>query len=170
MATIEKAVAIAARAHAGVRDKHGAAYLLHPLRVMHAAGDAVAGLSGGDPRDAEPYQMVGVLHDVVEDTDVTLDDLRREGFAAAVIDALDLITHRPGQPYADYVIACGGNVIARQVKLADLADNAGLRRAMMRPERIESDGRRLQKYVLSYRFLSGGLAEQAYREAVSELG
>ena len=79
MSTIEKAVEIAAKNHAGEVDKAGAPYLLHPLRLMFAV--------------KSPFEkMAAVLHDVVEDTPVTLDDLRNEGFHTDVIDAIEALT------------------------------------------------------------------------------
>ncbi len=113
MATLEKALQIAAKAHEGQKDKEGLPYILHPLRVMgHVEGS-----------DA---QIVAVLHDVVEDTAVTLDDLRAAGFGETVLAAVACVTHRKDQPYADYVIGCKDNPVARQVKLGDLADNCRL--------------------------------------------
>src|SRR5262249_4502226 len=121
MATIEKALQIAARAHEGQRDKEGLPYILHALRVMLAV-------------QGEEAQTVAVLHDVVEDTPVTLDDLRAAGFSEAVLAAVACVTHRKGQPYADYVVGCKGNAVARPVKLADLGDNARLDRTILRPQ------------------------------------
>src|SRR5271165_5571323 len=108
MPTIEKALQIAAQAHEGQKDKEGLPYILHPLRVMSRAEGVEA-------------QIVAVLHDVVEDTKVTLDDLRRAGFSEAVLQAVQCVTHRKDEPYADYVVGCKNNPIARQVKLGDLA-------------------------------------------------
>jgi len=151
MSTIEKAIEIAARAHAGAEDKQGQPYILHPLRVMQ----------GVENSDA---QIVAILHDVVEDTGLSLDDIRAEGFSEAAIGALNLVTHRADQPYAEYVIACKQNELARQVKLSDLRDNASLSRLLLRPEKLESDSARIHRYVLSYRFLLDDLSEDAYRE------
>ncbi|MCC9604415.1 hypothetical protein LOC68_00810 [Blastopirellula sp. JC732] len=150
MASIEKAVAIAAQAHAGVKDKQGQPYLLHPIRVM-------MGVEG------EAAQIVAVLHDVVEDTSFTFDDLEQEGFSDEVLAALRLVTHEKDQPYADYVIACKANPITRQVKLSDLRDNANLSRLLLRPDQFERDAERMQKYVLSYRFLTDQISEADYR-------
>lgn len=155
MATLEKAVEIAARAHAGVKDKRGEPYLLHPLRVM-------LGVEDGDA------QMVGVLHDVIEDTHVTLDDIRSEGFSESVLHALGLVTHRKDSSYADYVIACKGNPIARQVKLSDLRDNMSLTRILLRQEKFEADSKRLHRYVLSYRFLTDQISEETYRSLMAQ--
>mgnify|MGYP002634864475 CR=1 FL=1 len=151
MATIEKALEIAAKNHAGVRDKQGEPYILHPIRVMLGV-------------DGEAARIVAVLHDVVEDTELTLDDIRAEGFSDEILAALARVTHEEGQSYADYVVACKTNPIARQVKLSDLRDNANLNRLLMRPARFETDTARLQKYVLSYRFLSDEISEADYRK------
>ncbi len=157
MATIEKALQIAAQAHAGQKDKEGLPYILHPLRVMsHVEG--------------EEAQMVAVLHDVVEDTPVTLEELRRAGFSEAVLQAVQCVTHRKDQPYAEYVIACKANPIARQVKLGDLADNCRLDRTILRPERLERDLARIHRYFLSYRFLTDQLTEEEYRSLMDQCG
>lgn len=156
MATLETAIAIAARAHAGTLDKQGEPYILHPLRVMmHVKGPLA--------------RIVAVLHDVVEDTSVTIDDLRAEGFAPDVLDALNLVTHEKSTPYADYVVAAKANPIAREVKLADLADNGDPTRLLLRPGRLEHDLARVQKYLLSRRFLLDQLTEPDYRTAMAKL-
>jgi (p)ppGpp synthase/HD superfamily hydrolase len=155
MASIEKALQIAAGAHEGQKDKNGQPYILHPLRVMNAV-------------EGEPAKIVAILHDVIEDTSVTSEDLKREGFEEAVVAALECLTRRKGKPYADYVIRCKGNVIARQVKLADLEDNARPSRALLRPDQIEPDTARLRKYFLAYKFLTDMLSEEQYRAAMVE--
>ena len=155
MATIEKAIQIAAGAHEGQQDKQGQPYILHPLRVM-------AAVEGGEAR------IVAVLHDVIEDTSVTADDLRREGFSDTVLEALDRLTHRKDEPYAEYVIRCKGHDIARRVKLADLEDNSRLSRAILRPDRIEPDVERVRKYLLAYKFLTDLLTREQYRAAMRE--
>jgi (p)ppGpp synthase/HD superfamily hydrolase len=153
VATIEKALQIAARAHEGQVDKEGLPYILHPLRVM--AG--VAGLEA---------QIVALLHDVIEDTPVTADDLRREGFPEAIIAAVLCVTHRKDEPYADYVVRGKGNEIARRVKLSDLEDNTRLSRTILRLDRIEHDLARIRRYVLSYKFLTDQITEEEYRKAM----
>lgn len=130
MATIERAVEIAARAHAGQRDKAGAVYLLHPLRLMLRMEDEAA-------------MMAAVLHDVVEDTAWTLDDLAAEGFPPEVLAAVDRLTKRPGQPEEDYLDRLIPDPLAVVVKLADLEDNMNLFRIA---EPTEKDLRRLAKY------------------------
>jgi (p)ppGpp synthase/HD superfamily hydrolase len=112
--TLEDAIAIAARAHQGQRYPTTALgrdpFILHPLRVMLRLTDA-------DER------IVAVLHDVVEDTELTLDELRREGVAERLADAIDRLTRRDQETYDDYVLRVAGDALARAVKLADLEDN-----------------------------------------------
>ncbi len=150
MATLDKALQIAARAHEGQRDKDGRPYILHQLRVMAAV-------------QGEEARAAAVLHDVLEDTSVTADELRAEGFSAAVLGAVDCLTHRGGEPYADYVVRCKGNAVARAVKLADLEDNSRPERALLRPGKIDADLARLKGYFLSYKFLTDRLSEADYR-------
>jgi hypothetical protein len=155
MATIEKAIQIAARAHEGQVDKQGLPYILHPLRVM----DGVEGLDA---------KIVAILHDVVEDTEVTIDDLGREGFSAEVLAAVRCVTHAEGETYADYVARCGADPIARRVKLSDLADNTRLSRTIVRPLALGRDTARYAKYLLSHSFLTGQITEDQYRSAMPE--
>lgn len=129
--TLERAICIAAEAHAGQTDKAGAPYILHPLRVMGR-------VSSNEER------IVAVLHDVIEDTDWTPDRLRAEGFSETILEALDGVTHRPGESYEDFVRRAAVHPVARQVKRADILDN-------MDPSRIaeptERDLRRMEKYA-----------------------
>jgi GTP diphosphokinase / guanosine-3',5'-bis(diphosphate) 3'-diphosphatase len=92
MSTVERAIAIAATAHAGQIDKAGQPYILHPLRIM---------LTLATNHD----WMAAVLHDVVEDTDVTLDQLVAEGFAPEVLNAVVALTKLPGESRHDAPIA-----------------------------------------------------------------
>ena len=141
---IDQAIALAVRVHADQRDKGGAPYILHPLRVMFAVGTA-------DPDRA----IVAVLHDVVEDSGYTLSDLSAAGFSARVIDALALLTHKRGDPYMEYVARLAANPDARAVKLADLADNLDESRLPGPP--TELDLQRLAKYRKARAFLKGEL-------------
>ncbi|MBW3599435.1 MAG: HD domain-containing protein [Planctomycetes bacterium] len=157
MSNLDAAIRLAAEAHAGQKDKSGLPYITHPLRVMGRV-------------EGEAAQIVAVLHDVVEDTDLTLDDLRRAGFSEEIVAAVDCVTHAKEQPYADYVIRCKGNPLARVVKLADLEDNSQLHRALLRPDRVESDLRRLHRYLLSYKHLTDGLSEEQYQTYMANFG
>lgn len=157
MSHLQTAIRIAVRAHEGQLDKNGAPYITHPLRVM----DSVEG---------EAAKCAAVLHDVVEDTSVTLDDLRREGLPEAVLAAVQLVTHRKDQSYADYVISCKADPVARQVKLADLHDNSKLARSLVRPDRMDADLARIHRYLLSYKYLTDQLTESQYRELMETYG
>lgn len=130
MSTLERAIAVAVAAHAGQIDKAGRPYILHPLRVMLAL-------------DSTDDQIVGVLHDVVEDTEVTLDRLRADGFSEAILAALDSVTKREGEGYPAFVLRAAANPIGRKVKLADLHDNSDLSR-IAHP--TQKDHARLARY------------------------
>lgn len=108
--SLERAIAIAVRAHAGQVDKAGKPYILHPLRVMLAVSDAA--------------KECAVLHDVVEDCpEWTFARLVAEGFHPVMLSALDAVTKRGGESYEDYLSRVENNSIALEVKLADLRDN-----------------------------------------------
>lgn len=115
MPTLERAIEIAAAAHAGQSDKAGQPYILHPLRVM---------LRLDQPNE----RMAAVLHDVVEDTPVTLAQLAAEGFPAAVLDAVVALTKLPGETRIDAARRAAANPVALEVKLADNAENMDLSR------------------------------------------
>ena len=111
MPTLERAVAFAAEAHEGQTDKAGAPYILHVLRVVLAC----------PPGDA---QIVAALHDVVEDTDWTLDDLRERGFSETVVQSVDAVTRRSDETYMGFITRAELDPIGRIVKLADVCDNS----------------------------------------------
>ena len=138
---LEQAIAIAARAHEGQVDKAGQPYILHPLRVMLRL-------------KTEEERIVAVLHDVVEDSDVTFEQLREEGFADRVLEALAGVTKRPeeegGAGYEAFVKRAAKNPLARRVKIADLLDNMDLTRLS---ELSERDFRRLDRYMKALRYL-----------------
>ncbi|MCE9640670.1 MAG: GTP pyrophosphokinase [Betaproteobacteria bacterium] len=139
MSTLEKAIAIAAEAHAGAVDKAGAPYILHPLRVM-------LGVSTTAER------IVAILHDVVEDSAWTFEALRAEGFSEEVIAGLESVTKRSeDEPYDDFVARAAANPIGRQVKLSDLKDNLDLSRI---PQPTDRDLARIQKYKRAVAFLN----------------
>ncbi|MFJ4248189.1 HD domain-containing protein [Pseudomonas sp. NPDC089741] len=113
--TLEHAIAIAAKAHAGQVDKGGAPYILHPLKVMLRMTTL-------------EERIVAVLHDVVEDCAISLDDLRKEGFSEEVLSAIESVTKVPGESYEDFVDRAAQNPLGRVVKLADLEENSDLSR------------------------------------------
>lgn len=137
MSTLERAIAMATKAHEGQFDKGGVAYILHPLRVM--------------ARVTTPEQrIVAVLHDVLEDTPVTLSDLAREGFPLKILAAVLALSRRDGESYEAFVMRLGVDPLARQVKLADLADNSDLSRI---PSPGPADLARLSRYQQASAYL-----------------
>ena len=136
--TLERAIEIAARTHAGQTDKGGAPYILHPLRVMLRVAPGA-------------QQIVAVLHDVVEDSDVTFEDLEREGFSAEVISGLRAVTKIEGESYEDFVARAALDPVGSKVKLADLAENSDLSRIA---EPSQKDLERVEKYRKAIAYLS----------------
>lgn len=137
MATLDKAIEIAARAHRGQCDKNGAPYILHPLRIMNRMPSLET-------------MIIAVLHDVVEDSAYTLDDLRREGFDETIVAGVDCLTRRSREEYEDYIERVKQNPLAVQVKLGDLEDNMNLQRL----DRLkESDFKRVMKYHHTFQLL-----------------
>lgn len=130
MSTLECAIAIAARAHEGQLDKGGEPYILHPLRVMLRLGTL-------------EERVVGVLHDVLEDTAVSSESLRALGFSEEILAALISVTKLPNETYDEFVLRAASNPIGRRVKLADLADNSEISR-INNP--TSKDYARLEKY------------------------
>lgn len=140
MPDLERAIAIAVEAHTGQTDKAGHPYILHPLRVMLS-------VNGDDER------IVGVLHDVCEDCPGwDFDRLRREGFSGRVIEALDSVTKREGEPYDAFVRRACQNGIGMAVKRADLIDNMDMSRIANPTER---DHERLARYRRALEFIDG---------------
>lgn len=156
MATFDDAVALAAEKFKGITDKGGQPYILHCFSVALAQKDDIA-------------RQVGMLHDVVEDTDVTLDDLARRGFIREVIDGVDAMTHREHESYQEYVLRIAENETACRVKLADLNDNYRLDRVKYRLEYQDEDARRLQKYILTYQFLTRQISRAEYLTGMERL-
>lgn len=140
MNSVDRAKAIATDAHRGVTDKGGQPYIGHPARVAErVAGDEAA-------------ECVAWLHDLVEDTAMTLDDLRAE-FDEVVAAAVDAITRRDGEHSLNYYARVRANPLALKVKYADLADNTDPDRlALLEPDRQE---RLAKKYSLAETALSG---------------
>ncbi|WP_394613054.1 phosphohydrolase [Lentzea sp. JNUCC 0626] len=110
MFTLEDAIALATSAHDGQVDKSGRPYIGHPLRVM-------ASVTG------EHEQMTAVLHDVIEDTWVTAEDLASRGCPEVVVDAVVALSHLPEEPQEDYLRRVAANPLALSVKRADIGDN-----------------------------------------------
>ena len=127
--TLEDAIILASRNHAGQTDKLGEPYILHPVRVMSKLSDPAA-------------RIVAVLHDVIEDTSVTIDEIRNAGASKEIIDALLVLTKDEDKDYTQYLRAVRDNPLARIVKLADIEDNEDPGRLNKLPEDTR---KRLQK-------------------------
>ena len=127
---LKKAMELAEKAHQGQLDKGGNPYILHPVRVMERC-------------ETETEKIIAVLHDVIEDSDYTLEDLKKEGFSEIILEALVCLTHREGEGYMEYIERICQNTLATRVKYADLQDNMDLSRI---PDHTEKDFARLDKY------------------------
>ena len=124
-------------AHKTQTDKSGMPYVFHPFHLAEQMHD-------------EDTTVVALLHDVIEDTNYTLDDLRELGFEDRVISAIALMTHDDAVPYMEYVAQIKKNPIARAVKLADLRHNSD----MTRLDTVSPwDEKRAKKYAEAIRLL-----------------
>lgn len=137
MSDLEKAISIAVTAHRGQRDKAGQPYILHPLRLMQKCS-------------TEAEMIVAVLHDVIEDTDVTIDHLEQEGFNAEVIQALRCLTKTKGEHYPDFIERVSKNQLARRVKIVDLTDNMDASRLT---SFTDADAARMKRYIAALAYL-----------------
>ena len=135
---LQLALKIANEAHQDQLDKASEPYIEHVLRVSHQG-------------DNQNERVVGLLHDVVEDSDYTIMHLATAGFPDNIILAVDAITKRAGESYDDYISRVKNNEIARKVKLYDLTDNLDLKRLKSIKEK---DLYRINKYLASYSFLN----------------
>jgi (p)ppGpp synthase/HD superfamily hydrolase len=111
----QEAMKICFEVHIEQKDKSGIPYVFHPIHLA-------------EQMETEETIIVALLHDVVEDSDYTIEDLRKKGFSDAVLEAISLMTHADGVNYMDYVKEIKNNPIARAVKLADLRHNSDLTR------------------------------------------
>lgn len=135
---IDIALAIAKKAHAGQVDKAGIDYIQHPLNVASLV-------------KTEQEKAVALLHDVIEDSDVTADDLLAVGLSNEVVTAVQILTKKKGQSYQEYLEKVKSNNLARVVKLADLKHNSDLSRLK---SVTNTDYERVKKYKNAIRYLS----------------
>lgn len=135
---LEKAIIIATTAHRGMVDKGGEPYILHPLRVMFAL-------------ETIEERIVAVLHDVLEDSEITAHMLRKRKFKVELVEAIDLLTKKENQSYEDYILNIRNNSLASKVKKADLKDNMDKSRLR---ELTQKDIIRFEKYKKAYIFLN----------------
>ena len=140
MGTLQRAIEIATEAHKGQFDKSGKDYIGHPLRVMEMG-------------KTEEEKIVGILHDVIEDTDWTFEALAEEGFSKEIINALKCVTKlSENENYDDFIERIKKNPLAVAVKINDLSDNMDIRRL---PYLSDKDVKRLKKYLKAYKKLIG---------------
>lgn len=130
MSNYELALKIATEAHKGQVDKAGVPYINHPLTVASLV-------------DTEEEKIVALLHDTIEDTSITEQDLIDYGFPNEIVEAVKLLTHNKNVPYMDYVAKIKDNELARKVKIADLTHNSDLSRLK---EITDKDKKRYEKY------------------------
>ena len=127
---LDLAIKIVEKAHTGQIDKAGKPYILHPLTVMAQMEDVES-------------KIVAVLHDAIEDSDLTLTELSQQGFPELIIEAIAAITKLDGELYDDYLLRVMGNTIACKVKIADVSHNMDISR-IANP--TVKDFQRLEKY------------------------
>ena len=140
---LTKAIELAKKAHEGQMDKGGSPYIGHPFRVMNQFED-------------EEEKIVGVLHDVVEDSDLTLEDLAKAGFSDRIVAAVDAITKREGEESDNYLNRVMNNSIALKVKIVDMTDNMDLNRIT---NITEKDRARIKNYQINIVKLKNKLSE-----------
>ncbi|MFR5097378.1 MAG: GTP pyrophosphokinase [Clostridium perfringens] len=135
---LEQAIKLASIKHYGQKDKANKPYLFHLLHVMNNLDDLNA-------------KIVGVLHDILEDTDITRNDLLNYGFSEEIVIAVEILTKPKNQKYMDYIENIKSNTIARKVKLIDLKHNIDLTRLS---EISDKDLKRNIKYLEAYKRLN----------------
>jgi (p)ppGpp synthase/HD superfamily hydrolase len=141
MRLIETSLQIALRAYAGKVDKAGREYILHPLRVMAKM-------------KTELEMSAALLHDVLEDSEITAEELLAEGIPAEVVEAVQHLTKKEEEDYMDFVARAGKNKLAAAVKLADIEDNIDVLRLSALDQ---ADLARVQKYHSAWHFLKQDL-------------
>ena len=134
----KKALSLCFEAHKNQLDKSGMPYVFHPFHLA-------------EQMETEETVVVALLHDIVEDTDYTIDDLKNMGFPNTVTDAIALMTHDANTEYMDYVARIKTNPIAKAVKLADLRHNSDTTRL---DKVTEKDLKRVEKYTAAIKFLT----------------
>ena len=138
---INKAIDIAYSAHQGQRDKSGRPYFLHPVIVASQMSN-------------EYETCTALLHDVIEDTNITLAELEKI-FPSEITQAVNILTHKDGVDYLDYIREIKRNPIARKVKLADLKHNMDITRlGQAQADEIEAFNKRMKKYELAQQILT----------------
>ena len=131
------ALELAVEKHKNQTDKAGNPYILHPLHVMENV-------------NSKEGKIVAILHDIIEDTDVTEDYLLKIGLSKRIVDAVVALTRSVDIDYQEYIKTLSSNPLAKEVKLADLEHNMDLKRL---PTLEEKDLERNRKYQIAYHYL-----------------
>ena len=134
----EKAMQIAIKLHMGQLDKGGNDYINHPVRVERSC-------------TCQEDRLVALLHDTIEDGDITADYLLMQGFPREIVDAILSVSRKRGEDYFEFIQRCKANPIGRRVKICDLEDNMDITRLN---ELTEKDIERLKKYHKAYKMLN----------------
>ena len=141
------AIKIAVEAHQNQKDLLGEPYIMHPMRVAIKL-------------ETEEQKILGVLHDTVEDAGIRVEDIEQM-FGEKIAKRLDLLTHKKGVRYEEYIVKLSEDLVCRRVKLADLMDNIMVDRVKKLPD-TEETYLRLKKYYKAIKFLNGGLTRTQY--------
>ena len=134
----DKAFEIASKAHKGQKDRGGSPYILHPINVANRC-------------KSDRAKVVALLHDVVEDSNVTLKDLDDAGFPKDMVIAVSFLTKKSDETYESYITSISNNELATEVKIADLQENMDITRLK---KLTDKDFQRLQKYHEAYKYLT----------------
>jgi (p)ppGpp synthase/HD superfamily hydrolase len=137
ISVLEKALEIALQAHRGQKDRYGEPYILHPLRIMARV-------------HTKDQKIVALLHDVVEDSAWTIEQLRQEGFSSGILEAVQALTKNPGEDYMNYIRRTAVTYLSRAIKMADLEDNMDLTRC---PQMESKDLTRMNRYLTAWNYL-----------------
>jgi (p)ppGpp synthase/HD superfamily hydrolase len=142
MISLETAIIVASEAHKGQLDLSGRLYILHPLTVMMKM-------------DTDFERIIAVLHDVIEDTHITMEHM--EGFLKneEMIRVLKLLTREKGRDYFEYIKEIKKHPTARKIKIADLEHNMDLKRTLGREDMTDKDKNRVAKYYKAWTYLTG---------------
>jgi hypothetical protein len=154
---IPQAIEIATRLHGPTLDRGGEPYILHPMRMLIKSRSLNV-----DPELRDLVGIVCCLHDVIEDTKCTYEELRACGFSEDVIASVRSVTKAPGETYAESIVRCSWDIAGTQVKILDLEDNMAITRL---PDVTQKDFDRIRKYYTAHSFLIGRMTPEQYYEA-----
>ncbi len=143
MSNLDKAIAVATEAHTGQTDKAGQPYILHPLRLMLKF-------------QVEIEMIVAVMHDVIEDSNFTLNDLKKLGFSEIILEAIDYLSKKDNESYETFISRLSENKLARKIKIEDIKDNLNLARL---DKITDKDLARVKKYHQALKLLTNNIGK-----------